>query len=168
MQDRQRHRHPSPRQPHREHRNRTNKVARRRAPAARAQFLSIGQQHHRGAWSEYSPADYIFQCVYCCSTIWPSAYSKRFSLDRKDRPSRFSDSASSGSTMASTSRTMRPPTSSISMRVRAAFTMPLAVETFAVYWPGVGYRPKRAAEDSFNATTEAPVSTMKVMRWPSM
>jgi hypothetical protein len=46
---------------------------------------------------------------YCSSTILPLAYSKRLSFDRNDRPSRFSDSASSGSTMASTSRATRPP-----------------------------------------------------------
>ena len=46
------------------------------------------------------------QGPYCSSTILPLAYSKRFSRDRNDRPSRFSDNASSGSTMASTSRTI--------------------------------------------------------------
>jgi hypothetical protein len=44
----------------------------------------------------------------------------------------------------------------------------LAVVTLAVYWPGVGRRPNRAADVSFSATTEAPVSIMKPMRWPSM
>src|SRR5205085_12044270 len=70
--------------------------------------------------------------AYCSITSRPLAYSKRFSLDRKDRPSRFSDSASSGSTMASTSRTIRPPTSIIGMRARAAFSEPLAVATVAL------------------------------------
>src|SRR2546430_8080379 len=73
--------------------------------------------------------DYPF---YCSRTILPLAYSKRFNLDRNDRPSRFSDSASSGSTMASTSRTTRPPISTIASRVRAALTLPLAVVTVAL------------------------------------
>src|ERR1700674_4663951 len=55
---------------------------------------------------------------YCSSTILPLAYSKRLSFDRNDRPSRFSDSASSGSTMASTSRTTRPPSSTMASRAR--------------------------------------------------
>ena len=86
---------------------------------------------------------------YCSSTIVPLAYSKRRSFDRNDSPSRFSDSASSGSTMASTSRTTIPPTSTRSSRARAALMVPFAVETTAVYWFGTGCRPNRAAEDSF-------------------
>ena len=46
--------------------------------------------------------------------------------------------------------------------------VPFAVETLAVYWLGTGRKPNRAAEDSLSAITEAPVSTMKAMRWPSM
>src|SRR5206468_12552348 len=70
--------------------------------------------------------------AYCSSTILPLAYSKRLSFDRNDRPSRFSDSASSGSTMASTSRTITPPRSIIAMRARAALMVPLAVVTVAL------------------------------------
>src|SRR5689334_7884422 len=69
--------------------------------------------------------------LYCSSTILPLATSKRFSFDRNDIPSRFSDSAASGSTKASTSRTTRPPSSIIASRVRAALMVPLAVETVA-------------------------------------
>ena len=65
---------------------------------------------------ELMKADLKAVGAYCSSTSLPLAYSKRFSFDRKDRPSRFSDSASSGSTMASTSRTMRPPTSIMASR----------------------------------------------------
>src|SRR5215210_2012218 len=68
---------------------------------------------------------------YCSSTIWPLAYSKRFSFDKNDKPSRFSDSASSGSTRASTSRTTSPPISTIAIRVRAALMVPFAVVTLA-------------------------------------
>src|SRR6478609_6903090 len=77
-------------------------------------------------------ADLATNEPYCSSTSRPSAYSKRFSFDRNDRPSRFSDSASSGSTMASTLRTTRPPTSSTGMRARAALMVPLAVLTLAL------------------------------------
>ena len=53
-------------------------------------------------------------------------------------------------------------------RVRAAFTVPFAVVTAALYSFGEGRRPNRAAELSFSATTDAPVSTMKPIRWPSI
>src|SRR6476660_3639562 len=84
-----------------------------------ADELSQGEMESRG-WE---------RGTYCSSTIWPLAYSKRFSFDRNDRPSRFSDSAESGSTMASTSRTTRPPTSITGIRARAALMVPLAVLT---------------------------------------
>src|ERR1700733_6124960 len=64
---------------------------------------------------------------YCSSTILPLAYSNRLNFDRNDRPSRFSDSASSGNTIASTSRTMRPPGSPRATLTGPPFTVPLAV-----------------------------------------
>src|SRR4029078_5121209 len=69
---------------------------------------------------------------YCSSTSLPSAYSKRFSFDRNDRPSRFSDNASSGSTMASTSRTPTRPPAIAGIRARPALMVPLAVATVAL------------------------------------
>src|SRR6476620_7023035 len=77
-------------------------------------------------------ADLATNEPYCSSTSLPLAYSKRFSFDRNDRPSRFSDNASSGSTTASTSRTTRPPSSIMASRVRAALMVPLAVVTVAL------------------------------------
>ena len=77
-------------------------------------------------------------------------------------------SASSGSTMASTSRTTRPPISTMASRVRAALMVPLAVVTVALYSLRDGRSPNRAADFSFSAIIEAPVSTMKPMRWPSI
>src|SRR6476646_10229696 len=113
-------------------------------------------------------ADLATNEPYCSSTSLPSAYSKRFSFDRNDRPSRFSDNASSGSTMASTSRTVSSPISIMAIRAGAALMVPLAVLTVALYSLGDGRRPNRAADLYFNATTEAPVSTMKSRRWPSI
>src|ERR1700733_3527742 len=66
---------------------------------------------------------------YCSSTILPLAYSNRLNFDRNDRPSRFSDSASSGNTIASTSDKMRPPSSTMAGLCGAFFAVPSAVVT---------------------------------------
>ena len=58
--------------------------------------------------------------------------------------------------------------STMAKPVRAALSFPLAVVTVVdVVVSAKAARRSRAAELSLSATTEAPVSTMKPMRWPS-
>src|ERR1700733_11417380 len=95
---------------------------RRKPPSHRVNYDKFGKGLKHGAAGGDD---------YCSSTILPLAYSNRLNFDRNDRPSRFSDSASSGNTIASTSRTMRPPSSTMASLVGAAFTVPFAVVTVA-------------------------------------